>query len=81
MRIVSTLLFAGFISAIAVPLDAPEMDPESANAFETLIPVTEIDPIVTGVDISDEHKANWKKKRAEYLKCLECVAAQPFPGD
>jgi hypothetical protein len=81
VRIVSTLLFAGFISTIVVPTDGPELEIEGVSDPEVSLVSEGIDPIVTGIEISDEHKANWKKMRDEYVRCPKCLESQPFPGD
>lgn len=41
-----------------------------------------IDPIITGISISDEHKRLWKIQNEKYLECGLCgEEPQAFPGD
>lgn len=41
-----------------------------------------VDPIVTGMSISDEHKRLWKIQNKKFLKCGLCgEEPQSFPGD
>ncbi len=80
MRIVSTVLFAGFIVSIADPLAVPEHQKDKPSSVE-ISALAEVDEMVTGGEISAEHKAGWKARHEAYLRCPECVASQPFPGD
>ena len=82
MRLVSAALFAGFIVSIAGLSISPDHDvaePTNATAEDPTHP--EIDPIVTGVKVTAEHRAEWEQRHQAYIRCPECVASQPFPGD
>lgn len=94
MRITKTALFAIGIFAVS-PLvtvgdethDAADHQLHQTAATEQpLIPqydVTEVklDPITTGGSINSDQLSEWKIRSAEYLKCPECVASQPFPEE
>lgn len=41
-----------------------------------------IDPLITGHSVSDEHKSAWQKRADAYNRCGLCGAEmQPYPGD
>ena len=81
MRLVSAALFAGFIVSIAGLSIAPEGDGGKPSVDKVTTAIDEVDPIVTGNRISEEHKAKWQLQHEAYIKCPECVASQPYPGD
>ena len=59
--------------------------PSSANQATLLLAGDpgnmSIDPIVTGVKITEQQIADWKVRNAKYQACGLCSDAQPFPGD
>ena len=78
MRIVTITLFASFLFVVTDPAVSPEA---VENAVGQLPITKDIDPIVTGTRITAEHRIKWQAERVLYLKCPECVASQPYPGD
>ena len=94
MRITKTALIAIGIFAISpliaigdeTHIDLVHQLQETDNQEQPSIPQYDIsevklDPIVTGGSIDSDELAEWKIRSAEYLKCPECVASQPFPEE
>jgi hypothetical protein len=72
------------LGAIALTL-AFGAQPSSANQATLLLAGdavnVPIDPIVTGVKITEQQIADWKVRNTKYQACGLCLDAQPFPGD
>ena len=79
MRIVTLAMFAAFVFAVAE--NSKSHREASAELVEQTAMETQIDPIVTGREVSPEQLAKWRKQRAAYLNCPSCVASQPFPTE
>ena len=81
MRLLSAALFAGFVMSLSGPSQAPELSVEQRLTSGNVLVADGVDQIVTGVTVSEAQKTEWLKSRDAYLKCPECVAVQPYPGD
>jgi len=79
MRIVTVGMFAGFILALTTPSLTLEQERDKVAITLVNEERAEIDPVVTGQTISEDHLAIWEENRKRYLECPECVASQPFP--
>ena len=81
------LMFTGFVFSAFLGVSqsdtaAPVGDWDGDQFIAASEQVGAIDPIVTGLTISDEHKREWAERHKRFLECGLCgEEPQAFPGD
>jgi hypothetical protein len=76
------ILFIGFVFS-SVLSEKPSIEYDFLKiSDERINSEASVDPIITGITISDEHKRIWKIQNKKYLRCGLCgEEPQAFPGD
>jgi len=75
------LILSGFIASVFLVEGEPLTDVVSLTEVAQY-QTSQIDPIITGQSISDDHKQKWLIQNKKYKECGLCGAdTQAYPGD